>query len=478
MLRQQAKSAVIWSGVDILMRRGLQFGISVVLARLLTPEDFGTVALLFLFTGVASVFVDTGFSSALIQRQDVTHTDESTVFWFNLSMGAVAGLALWAAAPAIANFYAVPVLKPLTAIMALNIFLGSLGSIHSTLLTKNLNFRIQMIIGAVATLSSGVCAIFLALHGAGVWALAFQALAATIVTTSLLWLVNPWRPARTFSGATVRKLFGFGGYMLASGLLSIFYDRGYTLLIGKLYGVASLGYYNRADTTVRLQADVLTSILSRVTFPLLSAIAEDRDKLRRTTRQIVKGAMLVNVPALLGLSAVAKPLTLVLFGSAWLPIVPLLQVLCLSGVLWPLHVINLTVLMAQGHSNLFFRVEVAKKILGVSLMVAGSYFGVMGIAWSQVVYGILGFAINAHYTRRYLEYGPVSQTLDVLPIFAAGLFMWLVLWRIDLLPAANPLLQLTGTAALGACLFISVVWAFRIEPSRDVIGFLLPKKSE
>ena len=248
-LKTKALSATLWSGADILMRQGLQFGISIALARLLSPEEFGTIALLYLFTGIASAFVDSGFSSALIQRQDITHTDESTVFWFNLAIGALVAISLWAAAPLIARFFVLPVLLPLTGLLALNIFLSALGSIHGTLLTKHLNFRVQMKIGAFSSLISGAIAITMAYYGYGVWALAAQTLAATILTTLLLWCLSPWRPALVFSKRSVRELFGFGGYMLASGLLDIIYNRAYTLLIGHFFGVKKLGFYNRADGT-------------------------------------------------------------------------------------------------------------------------------------------------------------------------------------------------------------------------------------
>ena len=469
MLTHKVRTAVFWSGADLFLRHGLQFGISIALARLLSPDEFGTVALMFLFTGIASAFVDGGFSSALIQRQDISHTDEATVFWFNLAMGAAMAVALLVAAPVIAGFYARPILEPLTVVMAANVFLSALGSIHVTLLTKRLDFRTQMKIGAMATLASGCVAVMMALHGYGVWALASQTLIATGTTCGLLWILNPWRPSKTFSGASARRLFRFGGYLMISALLDICYSRLYTLLIGRFYGVRELGLYERADSTVQLPAGVLTGIFSRVAFPLFSAASHDRKKLRHGVQLSVRVMMLVNVPTMLGLAAVAEPLVLTLFGVQWLSAVPVLQVLCLGGVFWPLHVINLNALMAQGHSHLFFRLELAKKLLGLVLLIGGTLYGVMGVAWSQVVFGILAFFINAYYTKQHLKYGVTAQMKDFVLILTVGLLMsgtvhWISLnWQVD------DVKKLIGMVVFGVVFYISTIFAFASRAVDDLV---------
>ena len=479
-LKSRALSATLWSGADILMRQGLQFGISIALARLLSPEEFGTIALLYLFTGIAGAFVDSGFSSALIQRQDITHTDESTVFWFNLAIGFLVALSLWAAAPLIAKFFALPVLLPLTGLLALNIFLSALGSIHGTLLTKHLNFRVQMKIGVFANLISGAIAITMACYGFGVWALAAQTVVATSLTTLLLWCLSPWRPALVFSKNSVSGLFAFGGYMLASGLLDIIYNRAYTLLIGHFFGVRELGFYNRADGTKQLPVGVLTSILSRVALPVFSKAAQDKTQLRRGVQLALRGMMLINVPMMLGIAATAEPLVLTLFGTQWLPAVPFLQVLSLGAVLWPLHVINLNVLMAQGHSHLFFRLEVIKKILGTALLVAGTFYGVMGIAWSQVIFGVLAFIINAYYSHLFLDYGVFSQTRDFLATLTISIVMALAVYFASIqtyllpMPLLAPV-QLILLIVLGLIIFIGLACLFRLTALHDVVN-LFPRR--
>lgn len=478
MLKRRALSATLWSGADIILRQGLQFVVSIVLARILSPGEFGTVALLALFTGLATVFVDGGFSAALIQRHDVDHTDESTVFWFNLMAGTIVALCLWAAAPFIAGFYHLNVLLPLTVAMAVNVFLGSLGAIHSTLLSKRLDFFTQMKVGCIATLISGATAIALARAGYGVWALAGQVLMMTATTTSLLWILNPWRPAWVYSRISVRKLFGFGGYHLASSLLEMAYARLYTLFIGRYYGVRELGFYNNADSTKQLPGGFLSSVLARVILPMFSAAAHDVILLRRGTQLALRGMVLLNAPMMLGMAGAARPLVLTLFGATWLPAIPILQVLCLAGLFWPLHVINLNVLMAQGHSRLMFRLEIMKKLLGVGLLVLGATHGVLGIAWSQVVFNLLAFAINAYYTGRLLGYGALAQFRDILPVICVAALAGAIVYGVSMRWQADSFLRLLGLVVIGGSAFFTIAWVSRLDALHDMRALPWQRRSD
>jgi len=470
MLKRRAINAVVWSTADGFLRQGLQFVVSVMLARLLGPREFGTIALLAIFTGIGTVLMDGGFSAALIQRQDVDRVDESTVFWFNLSMGLVIALALWALGPMIAAFYGQPILVPLMAVMALNVFLGGLGAIHGTLLAKELNFRTLMKIGTAANLVSGCVAIWMAYQGFGIWALAAQASLMTGTSTLLLWSLHRWRPRRAFSRASVRKLFGFGGYHFASSMMEIIYSRLYTLLIGRFYNVQELGLYNNADNTKQMPCGFFTSILMRVAFPMFSAAADDKAVLRRGVQVAVRGMMLLNAPMMLGMAAVARPLVLTLFGQNWLQMVSVLRVLCLVGVLWPLQVINLQVLMAQGHSRLMFRLELVKKSIGLVLLVIGAFHGIMGIAWSQVVSSVVSFVINAHYSRRLLDYGVGDQARDSMPIIGVAIVMAGIVHVLDLHLTLRPQIALIVLAVAGAAVVALLGWLLRLATMAEMMA--------
>jgi len=472
MLKRRAINAVLWSTADGFLRQGLQFAVAVALARLLGPSEFGTIALLAIFTGIGTVLLDGGFSAALIQRQDVDRVDESTVFWFNAGIGAVVALVLCALAPAIAAFYHQPVLVPLMLVMALNVFLSALGAIHATLLAKELDFRTIMKVGATANFVSGCVAIWMAFAGYGVWALAIQAIAMTAVSTGLFWTLHRWRPLFVFNRGSVRKLFGFGGYHFASTMMEIVYSRLYTLLLGRFYSVRELGLYNNADNTKQMSCSFFTSILMRVAFPMFSSAADDKAVLRRGVQVAARGMMLLNVPMMIGMAAVARPLVLTLFGANWLPMVPVLRVLCLVGVLWPLQVINLQALMAQGHSGLMFRLEVTKKSIGLVLLGVGACFGMMGIAWSQVLSSSVSFVINARYSRQLLDYSAADQTRDFLPIVGVATLMAGAVHWLDMRLALQPQLELLVLAGFGACVFALLGWLFRLASMDEMVALL------
>ncbi|HUL00882.1 MAG TPA: lipopolysaccharide biosynthesis protein [Nitrospirota bacterium] len=462
-LKQKAVSATIWSGIDTLARQGVQFGITLILARLLTPTDYGTVGLLAIFFGVSGVFINSGFSSALIQRQEISDVDLSSVFYFNVCIALLCTLLLCAAAPCIAAFYNMPVLTPLTRLMAASLFIGAFGSIQSTLLSKSLNFRRQCIISLAAVVVSGIVAVVLAWRNYGVWSLAISTVAGTCVTTLLLWLLSSWRPRLVFSVTSVRSLFRFGSFLLISGLLDTLFSRMNTLVIGKFYSPKDLGYYSRADGTQQLPASLLANIITRVAFPIFAAAHSDKELLRTGLSKAIKMVMMLNIPVMLGMVVTARLLVLVLFGKQWLPCVHYLQILCIGGIFWPLHVLNLDILTAQGHSNLFFRLEVIKKVIGIFILGTACFFGINAIAWSTVVIGVIAFGINAHYSGLFLNYGTFRQTVDLLPYLAASLIMAFCVWTASMLPLQAPLLLLSTQIMIGVAVYILVCFSFRLS---------------
>jgi O-antigen/teichoic acid export membrane protein len=340
------------------------------------------------------------------------------------------------------------------------------------MLTKRLEFRLQMRIGMAANVISGAVAILMAHGGYGIWSLAGQTITATTASTLLVWNLTRWRPAMTFSLKAGRQLFGFGGYLLASSLLDVFYTRLSSLLIGKLYGPRELGFYNRADGTKQLPAGALTGILSRVAFPIFCGAANDAQQLRRGVRLALRGMMLVNVPMMLGLAAVAEPFTVTLFGAQWRATAPILQILCLGGVMWPLHVINLTALIAQGHSDLFLRLEIVKKALGFSLLAVGTMWGVIGIAWSTVAVGLLAFIVNAYYTGRLLNYGAWRQTKDFFPVIGLSAPIAFAVSRFESLLDLQPVLGLCLAVVVGTAAFLAAAKLFRLSAFDDAITLL------
>lgn len=459
---------MVWSAVDIFTQQGLKFVISIILARLLSPSEYGTIALLYIFLELAAVFNDNGFSSALVQRRDVTHRDESSVFWFQLMCSLLLATLLCGIAPWIAEFYDKPVLQPLMWVMALSFFITSLGSIQHVLLTKSLDFKRPMKVSVVSGIISGGVAVVLAMQGYGVWALAGQNLVMAIVYSCLLWGVGRWRPAWAFSFASLRKLFAYGGYLMLSNILMVSYNRIYTLYVGKVYSVHDLGIYSRADNTKQMPLTILSKIYERVAFPVFSKASDDKEKLLRGVRLALKGMMLITAPVMAGLMVSADEVVLILFGEAWLESAPILQILCLAGLFWPLQIVNTNLQKALGHSRVVFNSEILKKIIGIGFIVMAFPYGIVGIAWSQVAYGCCSFLINAYFSGKFLGYGVFAQLRDMLPIVCVSALMTLSIYQFGHYVLLQPYWLLAAKIAIGASVFLLGALLFRLNAIRDL----------
>jgi len=472
MLKKKAKSAVIWSGVDVFIRQGLSFSITIILARMLAPEDFGTIALLAIFFGLAGLFTDAGFSAALIQKQDVNHVDESTVFWFNIIIACFITGVIFFSAPWVAGFFELPILVDLTKVLAFTVFISSLGSIHITLLTKQLNFKIPFMASVIAVCISGSVAVFLAWKGFGVWALVAQVIIGGLINSLFLWLLHKWRPLWVFDIDSLKSMFNFSGYIFAAGILQVLYERSYAILIGKLFGVRDLGLYDRADSTQKMVGQSLTNIVAKVTFPLYSKLAHDIDKLRNIVQLSIRSSMFIIVPVMLGLAAVANVLIPFVFGGQWTSMVVIFQVLCLASVFSPIHSANVSVLKAQGRADLNFRLNVIKKLFGITFLLIGSLYGVTGVAWACVLQSLVALMINGHYSKKFLDYGTVNQLQDCFSSLAIGGLMAGVMLYVEQLYDPNGFLGLLCLIATGFFLYIGLHILLGVTAYKEAIIFV------
>jgi O-antigen/teichoic acid export membrane protein len=475
-LAAKSVSAVVWSAIEAFSRQGIQFLITLVLVRLLSPEEYGLIAMLALFIGIVGVFTDGGFAAALVQKQNIVQIEISSVFYYNLITGLAAAGLLCLASSWIAGFYHQPLLQPLTRLMALNLFLGSLGAVHSILMTRDLDFRTQTRISIFATMGSGVAAILLAWRGFGVWSLAWQSIISTIITVLLLWYLRPWRPVLAFSMDAIRRLFRFGSFLLFSSLLDTIFVRIQGLIIGKVYSARDLGYYSRADGTQQLPSNLLSVVISRVAFPLFASVQNDPDLMRRGMKKATERIMFINLPIMLGLLAIARPFVLVVFGERWRPCVPYLQILCLAGVLWPMHCINLTVLKSLGRSDLFLVLDLIKKSLGVIALFIAAAISVSAMAWSQVIMGAVSFYLNAYYTGVFLKYPPAHQIRDITPCILSAVFMLVAVWLMGLIPI-RPLWLLPVQTLSGAVIYTGICACWKISVYQDMLQELKSQMS-
>jgi O-antigen/teichoic acid export membrane protein len=457
-----AARAGVWSALDLTLRQVVNFLVIVIMARLLRPADFGIVALVTFFANVSIVFVQGGLSQALVQRQQTSADEESAVFWWNMGGALVCALLLAAIAPAIARTFGYPLLRPLMLMGAAQVILTGLGAVQIALLSRALRFDLLTIAGVVSSLLSGAGGIAAALYGLGPWALAFQLAAQAGLNSALMWVLSAWRPRFHFRFSTIRSLLGFGIFLSLSSALEVMYTQGFALIIGKLHGVRDVGLYNRAASTQALPSSVISVMVSRTALPLFSARAGDKDSLRRGVRLANMSAMILNLPAMLGLSVLSDLVMVALFGSQWVSAAPILSILALGGVFLPVHAINLQVLLAEARSRRFFTLEVIKKAGGIVFVIAGSWFGIRGLAWSSVAFGLVALPINTHPVKQSLGYGVGRQLWDLAGLVVPAAAMVLVLSLLKPVLPFAPWLKLLLLTGLGAAIYAGLGLALRI----------------
>jgi O-antigen/teichoic acid export membrane protein len=420
-LTQRALTALLWNMTGTLGNQVVQFAVTIALARLLSPEQFGLVAMLSVFLFLAQTLIDSGYGSALIQKQAATRVHESSVFYLNLALSAVLYVAFWFLMPFIAAYYRRAELVPLGRALALAFPFSALGLVQICLCAKRLDFRTQTRATMVATIVAGTAAIVLAWRGFGAWSLVAQLIGVPLFRSVVLWITSPWRPIAAFSIPALRELFGYGSRLLVAGLLSQAFDGLLPLVIGRMHGAAQAGLYARAQGTQRLAAGSLTTIVVDVAFPVYAAVQHDRAAMRHGYRQSIIHTSAVIFPLMFGLAAVAHPLFRVLFGEPWLPSVPYFQVLCLSGALYHIHALNLNVLKATGRSDLYLGLAVLKMTAAVAVVLISAPFGVAGLVLGQAAISVLALGANTWYGKRLIDYGMRDQCVDLWRILAISL---------------------------------------------------------
>ena len=425
-LKDKTVKGVIWSAVDRFSAQGIQFVFSILIARLLEPEDYGVVAMLGIFMAVSQTFIDSGFGTALIRKIDRTEEDFSTVFYFNIVVATLFYFALFFAAPAIANFYNTPLLESITKVVALNLIIGSLSGIHNAKLSIAIDFKSRAKISIVSTLLTGAVGLWMAYAGYGVWALVVQNLFSSAIRTVLLWVIVKWYPKLVFSWKSFKDLFSFGSKLLASALLDTLYNNIYTLVIGKVFSSSTLGVYSKANALAQFPSSNITGVLQGVTFPVLSTIQNEDDRLADAYKRFLKIAAFVVFPLMIGLSAVADPFIRLVLTDKWEGAIYLLQIMCFWMMWYPIHAINLNILQVKGRSDYFLKLEIIKKIQGVIVLCVTVPMGIVAMCYGSLISSIICLVWNTHYTKKLIGYGFFAQMKDLLPIILHALVMGLI----------------------------------------------------
>ena len=427
-LKNKTIRGVGWSFADNIFNQGITFLVGLVLARLLTPEEYGLIGIITIFIAVFNSIVDSGFSNALIRKNNAEAVDYNTVFITNMVLSIVLFFVMFFSAPAIAKFFNQPQLIPLTKVMASIVVINAFAIIPRTLFVRRVDFKTQTKISLIASVTSGVIGIAMALGGYGVWSLVCQQISRQFLNSVFLWIWAKWYPKFQFSIQSFKELFGFGWKLLVSGLIDTVWKEIYQVVIGKCYSAETLGQYTRAQQFGSIFSSNLTTVVQRVSYPVLSEIQDDKMRLKYAYKKVIKVTMLVTFCCMLGLAAVAKPMILVLIGEQWLPAVPFLQIICLNMMLYPLHAINLNMLQVQGRSDLFLKLEIIKKAIAVIPLVFGIFVGIYWMLWGSVITGFIAYYLNAYYSGKFLDYSIWEQIKDIFPSFVVAAVMAIIVW--------------------------------------------------
>ena len=439
-LKQKTVSGLLWSFVDTMAGQGISFIVGIILARLLSPREFGLIGMITVFIAVSQSFINSGFSSALIRKKNCTNTDFSTVFFFNLAAGILFFLILFFSAPAISTFFNEPKLSLILKILGIVLIIDSLTIIQQTILTKRINFKLQAKISIIASTGSGIVSIIMAFYGFGVWALVTQRIIRQVLNSLFLWLWNKWRPLFVFSKVSFRELFGFGSKLLISGLIDTIYTNIYYLIIGKFFSAQELGYYTRADGFKNLPSQNLNSIISRVTFPVLSELQDDISRLRNNYQKLIRSVMFITFILMMGMAAVAESMIYTLIGAKWEPAIIYLQMLCFVGMVYPLHALNLNMLQVQGRSDLFLKLEIIKKLIAIPTIIIGIFWGIKIMIAGMMVNTLIAYYLNSYWSGVKIGYSFRQQVKDILPSFLLAFTMGVLVFMLGkLLPFSYPI---------------------------------------
>ncbi len=465
-LKSSVITSLIWKFLERIGTQGVQFIVASVLARLLSPADFGLIALVTVFVAIANVFVQSGLNTALIQKKNADNLDFSTVFYTGLAVAILLYGVLCVGAPVIADFYnGQTKLIPVIRVLGLMLLLGAVNSVQEAYVARNMMFRKLFYRSVGAIIPSGMFGVMLAYLGYGIWALVGQQLMNSFLMCVIMWFTVKWRPQLMFSFTRFKGLFSFGWKLLCSALLDTLYRDIRDLIIGKMFTPADLGFYNRGSQFPKLIIANINSSIQSVLLPSLSTVQDDKTRLKSLARRSIKTSAFLILPMMAGLAAVANPLTLVLLGEKWLPAVPFIQICCFSYAFWPIHTTNLSAINAVGRSDVFLKLEIIKKSYGLAVLALAIWLfrSPIGIAMSAAVVAPLGSFVNAYPNKKLLNYGFGEQMKDFLPSFILSIVMGAGVYALSDLLEMSPILQLLLLTIIGLCFYLGVAKLLRFE---------------
>ena len=472
-LKDKTIKGTAWSAIDNVTQMGVSFLVSIVLARLLSPDDYGLIGIINIFTVVCTAIINGGFSTALIRKKDITDDDYNTSFIVNLGLSLVLYALIFIASPLIADFFEREELVSLTRVSSFTMIIGALAIVQQTRLTKRIDFKTQTKITLIASVVSGAVGITMAFLGFGVWALVAQMLTVQGLKTILLWVYNHWIPSLRFNKKSFDELFGFGWKMMVSGILDSLWTQLYQVVVGKFYNAATLGQYTRAKHFSQMFSSNLTNVIQRVTYPVLSDIQDDKERMVNAYRKIIKTTMFITFTLMFALGAVSEPLLYCLIGEKWHEAATYLPLICFVGAFYPLHAINLNMLMVQGRSDLFLKLEIIKKIIGLAPLFIGAFVGIFPMLYTSIVTSIISYFLNSYFPGKILGYTSWMQLQDISKSFSITFAVAVVVFILKYLPMSNWII-LPIQLVVGLFVFILLCKLTKIEEYAEMLKMIKP----
>lgn len=467
---------MFWTFAQQFGTQAIGFIISIVLARVLLPKEFGLIGMISVFMGIGGSLMNSGLTQSLIRSENPDQEDYSTVFYFNLAGSLVVYWILFFSAPSIADFYSQPILINIIRIYCLSFIISAFTQVQLTKLTKEMNFKLQMTISIPSLIGAGILGIFLAYKGYGVWSLVLMSLFQAFLSSVQLWFRTGWVPSLVFDKKKFHYHFKFGYKLTLSGLLDTVFTNIYQIIIGRFFVAADVGFYTRANSLKQLPVNNIAGALSKVSYPLFASIQNDNVRLKKGYKQIMQMVIFLVAPVLVIMGVLAEPLFRFLFTNKWLPAVPYFQILCLTGILYPIHAYNLNILNIKGRSDLFLKLEIIKKALVIIVILITIRFGIIGLIWGQLITSILAFFINTHYSGKFLNYNGWSQIKDILPLIILAFMAGAIVWSLDFeIHKSRDIFRLLIGGSVGVLAYWGICALLKIESLYEFKKIILRK---
>ncbi|GGW38923.1 lipopolysaccharide biosynthesis protein [Arenibacter certesii] len=475
-LKKKTLYGFIWMSIDVLFLRGLAFVTSIVLARILNPEEFGLVGMIAVLIAIGTTFVDSGLSESLIRTKNTNDKDYSSILIMNLIIAIIIYTTLYFTAPLVSNFYNQPLLTNLIRVYGICFILTALSATQIAILLKKLEFRKLTLLNLPGAIIGSIIGIVLGIKGFGVWSIIFMYIASQAVQTIFLWIFSTWKPSFTFSVEKIKLHFSFGYKLLISGLLNSVFNNVYNVLIGKYFPIKSLGYYERANAFSNQPVSILSSIISKVTYPILANMQEEKEKITKIYKQMFQTTYFLTTPLMILLAGNAMQIFQLILGEKWLGAVPYFQILCVAAIFYPINAFNLNILKVFGRTDLFLRLEIIKKLIIIINVTIGFYFGIYGLLWSSVLSSFLAVMVNGHYSSLIINYSTRNQLLDMLPISLICTAMFLIInYLSNALPVDYGFMRIIISSIIGLLFYLISCKLLKLPVIGYTLNFINPK---